>query len=77
MTQLVEQSEPQKVNLIELHVSLKVKAWVKSIYKITVWPCVITIRRPKENSEKILRFFKQKPPVYFNYYVMFTPVQDE
>ena len=55
MTQLVEQSEQQKVNLIELHVSLKVKAWVKSIYKITVWPCVITIRRPKENSEKDIK----------------------
>ena len=55
MTQLVEQSEPQKVNLIELHVSLKVKAWVKLSYKIT---CVITVRRPKEYSEKHIQILQ-------------------
>ena len=45
----------KKANLIVLHVSLKVKAWVELSYKIMVWLCVITIRRPKENSGKDIK----------------------
>ena len=57
MAELVEQSESQKVNLIVLHVSHKVKAWVKLSYKIT---CVITVRRPKEYSEKDIKILQGK-----------------